>query len=646
MKFQIKKLIVWRKGETGEKREVKFLTDKVNIITGASQTGKSAIIHIIDYCLGSDKCPVPAGVVRENASWYGLVIVCQDKQYLLARRNPDDNGDEGSDDYYISSCVDDVIPDHPKATQTTQDAKELLNDLAKMPTSGHDELGWGSGRLSFRDVMALVFQYQGTVANQYMMFGKMHDTAHRKILETWIDYILGAENMNLITDRMVMQAKKREHKALERDYAIAKAQLNEWLGELKSQLLVAKKYGLLGEDENVPDDIPGILRCAKTVVDNDGAIPLSSWKDLQAVIDKIAEFEKTEEKKALELAAVDKRIAALQRFQESLAIYGGGQKLKREHLNIHAWFEKNQLSGEHICPFCGSATHTRATEEMTRIKEEIVKCENKAKNAPPIKDLYLRELESLKKDHDRLNLELKQLRQELSESRGMLSEYKQRSKDVYMIIGQMKATVQLDMKLAVSNDVVAKIIALDEAIRALAQKVKDEEKEYKESIERIWHEVCDRTLHYLTDLKVEKRYKKFAPEFVKSEMSLLVHDANGETHGMDVLGSGSNWVGYHIAFMTAIHEYLTQLDGSKVPSFCVFDQPSQVHGAEKEQDIEAVRSIIKTLAEGIRSTNGVWQVILVEHATEETYKGIEGAEEIENWWNGNKLIPDDWIDNG
>lgn len=37
---------------SGAQRELTFKTSGLNIITGDSKTGKSAIIDIIDYCLG------------------------------------------------------------------------------------------------------------------------------------------------------------------------------------------------------------------------------------------------------------------------------------------------------------------------------------------------------------------------------------------------------------------------------------------------------------------------------------------------------------------------------------------------------------------------------------------------------------------
>ena len=64
MKFLIDQLILWPRNPEVKYRNIQFLPDKINIITGASRTGKSAIIPIIDYCLGSNKCTIPVDTIR------------------------------------------------------------------------------------------------------------------------------------------------------------------------------------------------------------------------------------------------------------------------------------------------------------------------------------------------------------------------------------------------------------------------------------------------------------------------------------------------------------------------------------------------------------------------------------------------------
>lgn len=59
MKSYIKAIIIFDKN--GEKRVVP-LEQGVNIITGESKTGKSALVEIIDYCLCSTRCTIPKAV--------------------------------------------------------------------------------------------------------------------------------------------------------------------------------------------------------------------------------------------------------------------------------------------------------------------------------------------------------------------------------------------------------------------------------------------------------------------------------------------------------------------------------------------------------------------------------------------------------
>ena len=56
MYFQVEKIILWSKKVQYSYKTVNFCCDKINVITGASRTGKSAIIPIIDYCLGDGQC--------------------------------------------------------------------------------------------------------------------------------------------------------------------------------------------------------------------------------------------------------------------------------------------------------------------------------------------------------------------------------------------------------------------------------------------------------------------------------------------------------------------------------------------------------------------------------------------------------------
>ncbi|MDQ0418680.1 hypothetical protein J2Z48_002883 [Croceifilum oryzae] len=88
MFFQIKEVVLWPKKSNLAPRRLRFELGKVNVISGASRTGKSAIIPIIDYCLGSDKCSIPVKTIRDTCAWFGVVVKTRHGEILLARREP------------------------------------------------------------------------------------------------------------------------------------------------------------------------------------------------------------------------------------------------------------------------------------------------------------------------------------------------------------------------------------------------------------------------------------------------------------------------------------------------------------------------------------------------------------------------------
>ncbi len=76
-----------------------FIPGMVNVVMGGSRTGKSAVIPIIDYCLGASTCAIPKKVIRTACSWFGIIVETKEGQKLLARKNP--GAAKASDDMYV-----------------------------------------------------------------------------------------------------------------------------------------------------------------------------------------------------------------------------------------------------------------------------------------------------------------------------------------------------------------------------------------------------------------------------------------------------------------------------------------------------------------------------------------------------------------
>lgn len=74
-------------GEEGTFRSIDLEPGRVNVITGASGTGKSAVIKALDYCLGSSKCQLPV-YVRRRCVAVGVKWVKGQDEMISCRQVP------------------------------------------------------------------------------------------------------------------------------------------------------------------------------------------------------------------------------------------------------------------------------------------------------------------------------------------------------------------------------------------------------------------------------------------------------------------------------------------------------------------------------------------------------------------------------
>jgi len=132
MDFQIRQIILWPRDAKHLRRIVSFEKGRINVISGVSRTGKSAIIPIIDYCLGSRRCTIPTGVIREKTCWFGLLVSTSEGEKLFARREPEEQ--QATDDMYVQEAPMVVIPDAVVKNASRDSIKRRLDTLSMLTT--------------------------------------------------------------------------------------------------------------------------------------------------------------------------------------------------------------------------------------------------------------------------------------------------------------------------------------------------------------------------------------------------------------------------------------------------------------------------------------------------------------------------------
>jgi hypothetical protein len=95
MSIQILDIVLY--AHDSRHRVLSLRAGAVNVITGASKSGKSALIDIVDYCFGSGECRVPEGIIRRAVSWFGVRLQLAKGQAYVARRCPPRNSTSSED---------------------------------------------------------------------------------------------------------------------------------------------------------------------------------------------------------------------------------------------------------------------------------------------------------------------------------------------------------------------------------------------------------------------------------------------------------------------------------------------------------------------------------------------------------------------
>lgn len=273
-----------------QKRIITFEIGKLNIIYGASQTGKSAIIPIIDYCLCSTTNRIPAGTIRESCSAFAISLYLGN-QYLLIKRFGD--LDPQKILYaYSEQSLNDFNEDNWLSTSREKFKLHLNNALGisfseianDSSNNGNDK----SGRPSYRDLVSFNFQPQNIVANPNCLLYKTDIYKYRSRLQKIFDYAIGAQTSKQLYDDIQKQALEMELK----NYQSEKERLIQYnqkiINNSETLLLKAIEYGLLNSTTQIDlSDIAGVQNLLQKIAEkNISDIKLNDKSD-QLIAQKI-----------------------------------------------------------------------------------------------------------------------------------------------------------------------------------------------------------------------------------------------------------------------------------------------------------------------------------------------------------------------
>lgn len=644
MSFQIRFLSLY--SHAGDRRDIPFKLGEVNIVTGASKTGKSSLIDIVDYCLGSSQCDIPYGVIRDTVSWCGVLFEKKDGQFFIARKLPV-VGKETCGDFYFEYGQSLQLPDHVKLKPTINEAslQLVLNKLTGIGDNIHkpDERHTRNAlKANIRHALLFCYQKQNEISSNNNLFHKQDRPFMMQAIKDILPYFLGAVTDDHISHIGKIRELKKEKKILERNIAEYHSIKGSGLSKAHAILVEAIEVGLI-DGLPLPQDFEECVGIMKGIA----SIPLAKFEIRSQNNDQLYILQEKRRVLSSELSAIRSKIKEVENF---IGISGDYVDTAFDHSARLSAIELFEGKEECVCPLCNSRVGNETIPQLPSLRESLEEINAQVQNAnirSPQMELFAEELEKQKNDildllkQNQLDIESIQ---EIDSALQSVVDDRQRQA---FVMGRVMLYLDSLPKVADTSELSKRLAKIDIELRNLEMLVSSET--IKDKIDSILSLMSLDMSKWANDLMLE--HSRLPIRFDINRLT-VVADTNDGPLTLDKMGSGENWVGFHLIVHFAMHiRFVSQK--RPVPRFLFIDQPSQVYFPEdrvdrngdivarRDEDRQAVIRMYKLAIEVVNQLLPDFQIIITDHAwfSEKWF-----VERVIERWRDHALIPTDWID--
>lgn len=643
MSYQIAAIVLY--GPVEEPRVLHLRPGKVNVITGASRTGKSALISIVDYCFGS-KCKVPRGPIRRSVEWYGLKLVSGGQETLVLRRAPAVGKAEAGDCYV--EVADSVSYPRKSGIKPNILSADKLEDFLSSRAGIRDNLFEpqpGQTRPSLaaqvRHALLFCFQTQDEIISKDRLFHRQGDPFMPQTIKDILPYFLGAVDEDRLVQQRRLRDLKQELRKIERQIAELAAVRGDGTGRAVQLLREARDLGLpvaVSAEMAFEEALAGLRELQQ-------ARPLS--RDIEPSIDG-REYENLlaqQETLRQQLQQAQQELDAARAVSEAEKGFEKTVGVQMGRLTPLGLFAGDE--GDTLCPVCTAPVpEGPGRDDIRRIQESLrSKLEGVTSNVPHLEQLLAT-----------LEEKVARARRSVGENRAAMSAIvKQRER-----ISEMRDTNSRQAhvlgRISLYLESVPETSLEPNTLQAKAQRLTAEMSVLEAALGK--DTMDDRLASAISRIswKLTKWAEKLGLEHSDSPIRFdpktltVVADTLPPTT-MDEMGSGSNFAGYHVAFHLALHHYLSN-NRRPVPRFLFLDQPSEVYfpadrdavklQGGKDEEREAVILMFTVIWAAVEELQGDFQVVIAEHADLDEQWFQESI--AERWRQGDALIPKEWLD--
>lgn len=633
----------------GQRRDLQFNVNGLNVITGRSSTGKSALSEIIEYCMGRSTFNVPEGVIRDKVAWFAVIYQFPHEQVLIAKPTPTSGG---------TSCSTAMqrrgnqlaVPDFKDLAVNTDDdaVVALLSRLLGIPENRTDvaiEHSRDSYDANIKHTYYYLFQKQGLVANKDQLLYRQNENFQPQAIKDTLPILLGVSS----NDRYELEARLRT--------AQRELKLNAKLLEQARDAIDTshqKGISLFSEARAV-----GITQLDDQPVDADGLVGALrnalQWKPAAMPEDdghRISQLEGSLSQLRKDRREVQSRIDAARQFSKEAGGFESEAGEQKDRLASIKALPKNPQTGEWQWPFCEqnlaleSPVAKVLLDELATLDAEM----SIVAGQRPKMEAYLTELDDKVQD---IVGAIKNKEVELSaaiSANEVIAQMGTRNNAAARVVGR----ISLFLEGLIPDE---RLTSLEADHRRIKLKVEELEKKIgaDDSNERLASILNNISAQVSQNIRTfEAEFSAFPARFDLNNLT-IVFDRPDRPVPMSRTGGGENHLAYHLSALLALHLFAAK-NKRPIPQLLMIDQPTQVYfpsekvyqevdgsiqKTEADADLVAVRRLFELLLKFTQQEVPGFQIIVTEHANLRD-KWFQDALVEKPWTKPPALVPDEW----
>ncbi len=547
----------------------------VNVITGKSSTGKSAMIEIFDYCLGSSGFTVPDGVITTCAQLYFIVLQFPEMYLLLARK-----GGEAKIFIKEISNPDSILSqDSPQLSFFQEEYFLPLYDFKKelgryfgltMDNTDESDIAQFRNRKSptpsIRSFTSFMLQHQNLIANKHAIFYRFDEKEKREQTIDHLKVFLGyADQSYFILSQKVSGLKtelRKIEQQLPRQEELRKQTVEKLKGVLEEYLAVTGTQLIETTPEIMAENPAKWVEVIKNIsVKIEGAASAYSMQNSALEAKRsivVSELRKLERQRSAVVSSM--------RFADEYA-----QSAQSVSTPTAAAIRAS------ICPFCNS-TQQIIEIEANRLAGAIEWLNEELRRSPYLRESFEADEHRLSELIDQKRLIIRDIERQLKNlDQQIIALQNMRPMNEIALKSKLRVETMLEeLSAPASLSLLESKLTFESEIALLEKKLKN----YK--MDKKMQEATELIESYMAQIgkrfDFEASYQPINLKFFIDSFDLCHEMIGGRRVYLRSMGSGANWLYCHLTLFMALQQLFCKLvDTCKIPPILFLDQPSQVY---------------------------------------------------------------------